>query len=176
MGEFRLDRRGFLQGTAAVAGALTFGIGTAPAIAQSREINMIGWSNPRLAELFGRAEKDIGIKINYDVLPAKWDDVMQKITLWGQTGYDGLDVMFADDLIGGMWGMNGWAEDLSGISINTDDLVDNIKDLNNAAGGVYRLFFTLGAEPFMYNKDLVATPPTTWEEMIATAKSITKGD
>ncbi|HZY72807.1 MAG TPA: extracellular solute-binding protein [Edaphobacter sp.] len=176
MGEFKLDRRGFLQGTAAVAGALTFGIGTAPAIAQSREINMIGWSNPKLAELFARAEKEIGIKINYDVLPAKWDDVMQKVTLWGQTGYDGLDVMFADDLIGGMWGMNGWAEDLSGLSINTDDLVDNIKALNQAAGGVYRLFFTLGAEPFMYNKDLVATPPTTWEEMVATARSITKGD
>jgi ABC-type glycerol-3-phosphate transport system substrate-binding protein len=176
VGEFKLDRRGFLQGTAAVAGALTFGIGTAPAIAQSREINMIGWSNPKLAELFARAEKEIGIKINYDVLPAKWDDVMQKVTLWGQTGYDGLDVMFADDLIGGMWGMNGWAEDLSGLSINTDDLVDNIKALNQAAGGVYRLFFTLGAEPFMYNKDLVATPPTTWEEMVATARSITKGD
>ncbi|MGN6103084.1 MAG: extracellular solute-binding protein [Devosia sp.] len=176
MGEFKLDRRGFLQGTAAVAGALTFGIGTAPAIARSREINMIGWSNPKLAELFARAEKEIGIKINYDVLPAKWDDVMQKVTLWGQTGYDGLDVMFADDLIGGMWGMNGWAEDLSGLSINTDDLVDNIKALNQAAGGVYRLFFTLGAEPFMYNKDLVATPPTTWEEMVATARSITKGD
>lgn len=176
MGGFKVDRRGFLQGTAAVAGALTFGMGTAPAIAQSREINMIGWSNPRLAELFGRAEKDIGIKINYDVLPAKWDDVMQKVTLWGQTGYDGLDVMFADDLIGGMWGMNGWAEDLSGLNIDTNDLVDNIKELNNAAGGIYRLFFTLGAEPFMYNKDLVATAPTTWDEMVATAQSITKGD
>ena len=61
-------------------------------------------------KFFATAQKEIGIKINYDVLPAKWDDVMQKITLWGQTGYDGIDVMFADDLIDGLWGMNGGAE------------------------------------------------------------------
>ena len=64
-------------------------------------------------------------------------DVMQKITLWGQTGYDGLDVMFADDLIGGLWGMNGWAEDLSkleAISKNSSDLVENINVLANAVG------------------------------------------
>src|SRR5690606_12078868 len=66
--------------------------------------------------------------------------------------------------------------DLSGLDIDTDDLVDNIKDLNNAAGGVYRLFFTLGAEPFMYNKDLVPNAPTTWEELVSTAQAATQGD
>jgi multiple sugar transport system substrate-binding protein len=140
---------------------------------------MIGWSNPKLADLFATAEKEIGIKINYDVLPAKWDDVMQKITLWGQTGYDGLDVMFADDLIGGLWGMNGWAEDLSkldAITKNSSDLVENINVLANAVGGNYRLFFTMGYEPFMYNKTLVPNAPTTWDEFVATGKKATAGD
>jgi len=75
---------------------------------------MIGWNSQALIQILARAEKEIGVKINYDVLPAKWDDVMQKITLWGQTGYSDIDVLFADDLIAGLWGMNGWAEDLSG--------------------------------------------------------------
>ncbi len=172
-----LTRRKFLQSTAAAGAALAM----APHVrAQSaNEINMIGWNSPVLMDLFARAESEIGVKINYDVLPSKWDDVMQKITLWGQTGYDGLDVMFADDLIGGLWGMNGWAEDLSGTDAwtkNSADTVQNIADLNNAAGGVYRAFFTMGLEPFFYNKSLVKTAPTTWEEMVEMAKAVTDAD
>jgi ABC-type glycerol-3-phosphate transport system substrate-binding protein len=142
----------------------------------TQEINMIGWNSEPLKEIFARAESEIGVKINYDVLPAKWSDVMQKITLWGQTGYSGIDILFADDLIGGLWGMNGWAEDLSGTNawaMNQDDVVDNIADLNNAVGGVYRSFFTLGLEPFMFNKSIVPSAPASWEELVAFAKDAT---
>jgi multiple sugar transport system substrate-binding protein len=173
----RVSRRHFIQGAAATAGALTFGIGTAPARAETRSINMIGWNSPALKDIFAKAEKEIGIKINYDVLPAKWDDVMQKITLWGQTGYNGIDIMFADDLIGGLWGMNGWAEDMSGLDAwtkHSSDIVENINVLNKAQGGVYRIFFTMGYEPFMYNKKLVSKAPATWEELVTTAKGLTK--
>jgi ABC-type glycerol-3-phosphate transport system substrate-binding protein len=179
MKQLQVSRRQFLQGTAATAGALTFGLGTAPALAQSREINMIGWNSPALADIFARAQKEVGVKINYDVLPAQWDDVMQKITLWGQTGYSGIDILFADDLIGGLWGMNGWAEDLSGIdawSKHSDDIVDNITALNKAVGGVYRIFFTLDCEPFMFNKSMVANAPTSWDAMVSAAKGATNGD
>ena len=125
-------------------------------------------------KFFATAKKEIGIRINYDVLPTKWDDVMQKITLWGQSGYDGIDVMFADDLIDGLWGMNGGAEDLTklnAISKNSADLVDNITVLAKAVGGNYRQFFTMGYEPFMYNKTLVPTAPTTWDQFVATTHS-----
>ena len=177
MTKLHIPRRRFLQGAAAAGAAFKFGTGVAPARAQTRAINMVGWNNPGLRDIFATAEKEVGVKINYDVLPAKWDDVMAKITLWGQTGYNGLDILFADDLIGGLWGMNGWADDLSGIdafSKHSDDIVDNITALNKAVGGAYRIFFTLSYEPFMYNKDLVAKAPATWDELVSSAKATTK--
>jgi ABC-type glycerol-3-phosphate transport system substrate-binding protein len=128
-------------------------------------------------DIFKRAGKEAGVAINYDVLPSKWDDVMQKITLWGQTSYSGIDIMFADDLIGGLWGMNGWAEDLSGTDAwtkNSSDIVDNITVLNNAVGGVYRIFFTMGIEPFLFNKTMVPAAPATWGDMVAAGKSATR--
>jgi ABC-type glycerol-3-phosphate transport system substrate-binding protein len=170
-----ISRRNFLRTTALAGAALS--LGTPRALGQASEINMIGWNAPALMDIFARAEKEIGVKINYDVLPAAWSDVMAKITLWGQTGYSGIDILFADDLIGGLWGMNGWAEDLSGTDAwtkNSGDIVENIATLNNAVGGVYRIFFTMGLEPFFYNKTLVPKAPTTWEEMVSMAQGATK--
>jgi len=175
MTKLTLSRRGFLQTAAAGTAVTTFNIRRAGAQSPS-EINMIGWNSPVLRDLFARAESEIGVRINYDVLPAKWDDVMQKITLWGQTGYEGIDVLFADDLLGGLWGMNGWAEDLSDTeawTAHSSDVVENIHTLNEAVGGVYRIFFTMGLEPFFYNKSLVPNAPTTWDEMVTMAKAST---
>lgn len=171
-----INRRDFLK-TSAAAG-VAVGLSAPYVRAQSAAtINMIGWNSPKLKDIFARAGKEAGVTINYDVLPSKWSDVMQKITLWGQTGYSGIDVLFADDLIGGLWGMNGWAEDLSGTDAwtkNSGDIVDNITDLNKAVGGVYRIFFTMGLEPFFFNKSMVPAAPATWEEMIAAGKASTK--
>ena len=172
----QMNRRHFLKSSALAGVALTVG---APAVrAQAAgEITMIGWNAPALMDIFARAEKEVGVKINYDVLPAAWSDVMAKITLWGQTGYDGIDILFADDLIGGLWGMNGWAEDLSASDAwtkNSGDIVENITVLNNAVGGVYRIFFTMGLEPFFYNKTLVPNAPASWEELIEIGKATTK--
>jgi multiple sugar transport system substrate-binding protein len=171
-----LNRRTFLKSSALAGAALTLG---APRVLGqgASEINMIGWNAPALMEIFARAEKEVGVKINYDVLPAAWSDVMAKITLWGQTGYSGIDVLFADDLIGGLWGMNGWAEDLSSTDAwtkNSSDIVDNITTLNNAVGGVYRIFFTMGLEPFFYNKALVPNAPTTWDELVSMGQAATR--
>lgn len=172
-----MNRRNFLKSTA-LAGAAT-ALGAPRVFAQSAsEISMIGWNAPALMDIFARAEKEVGVKINYDVLPAAWSDVMAKITLWGQTGYDGIDILFADDLISGLWGMNGWAEDLSGTDAwtkNSGDIVENISVLNNAVGGVYRIFFTMGLEPFLYNKSLVAKAPATWEELLSSGQAAMKG-
>lgn len=173
-----LSRRNLLK-TSAVAGAAA-GIaawgGKAPVLAQTNELSMIGWSHPAIPELLDRFTADSGITVKYDVFPAKWDDVMQKFTLWGQTGYAGVDVMFADDLIGGMWSLNGWAEDLSNLPAYTDnqaDLVEGINVLNEAVGGVYRSFFLLDLEPFFYNSDMVPTPPKTWDELVSVGQGVT---
>jgi maltose-binding protein MalE len=172
-------RRAFLQGTALGTAAVALAPLTTAARAQAKTVNVVGWNSPAHQEILINAGKAVGIDVKYDVLPAAWNDVMQKITLWGQSGFDGVDVLFADDLITGLWGMNGWADDLSGLDVTSktsDDLVDNIKNLNAAVGGVYRQFFLLDAEPFYYNKKLVSTPPKTWEEMTSVAQGLTKGD
>jgi ABC-type glycerol-3-phosphate transport system substrate-binding protein len=174
MAKIELTRRRLMQGAATAAGAVALG---RPALAQTRTVNMVGWNSPALKTIFAKAEKEVGVKINYDVLPSKWSDVMQKITLWGQTGYNGIDVLFADDLIGGLWGMNGWAEDMSGLDAWTKhsaDIVENINVLNKAVGGVYRIFFTMGYEPFMFNKSMVPAAPVDWSGLVSTAKAKTK--
>lgn len=185
----KLSRRAFLRTAAfaslvpalAACGAQAPAPGTngAPGTVATRELSMIGWSNPAIPELLGQFEKDTSIKVKYDVFPTKWDDVMQKFTLWGQTGYSGIDVMFADDLIGGMWSLNGWAEDLSKLDAYTkhkDDLVEGITTLNTAINGVYRAFFMLDLMPFFYNKDMVSKPPTTWNELVSVGQQVTKAD
>lgn len=176
-----LSRRTLLKSTATAGAAAGFAAwgGKAPAVAQERELSMIGWSNPTIPELLKRFTADSGIAVKYDVFPAKWDDVMQKFTLWGQTGYAGIDVMFADDLIGGMWGLNGWADDLSNLPAYTEnqgDLVEGINVLNQAVGAVYRSFFLLDLEPFFYNSDMVPTPPTTWDELVSIGQETTDAE
>ncbi|MBN9362887.1 MULTISPECIES: substrate-binding domain-containing protein [unclassified Devosia] len=174
-----LSRRSFLKSAAATGAALSLGVRTTAAQEAARTVNVVGWNSPDHQEILLNAGKELGITVKYDVLPAAWNDVMQKITLWGQSGYDGVDILFADDLIGGLWGMNGWADDLSGLDVSSKvqgDLVDNIAALNSAAGGIYRQFFLLDAEPFYYNKKLVPTAPKTWDEMTTVAQSVTGGD
>jgi len=174
-----LSRRSFLASAAATGAALSLGIRTTAAQEAAKTVNVVGWNSPEHQQILLDAGKELGLTVKYDVLPAAWNDVMQKITLWGQSGYDGVDVLFADDLIGGLWGMNGWADDLSTLDVSSkvqSDLVDNIAALNSAAGGIYRQFFLLDAEPFYYNKKLVPTAPKTWEEMTSVAQSVTTGD
>ncbi len=101
---------------------------------------------------------------------------MQKFTLWGQTGYSHIDVMMTDDLLAGMYGKNGWALDLSDLDAytdNEDDIVDSVHQLNNAMGGVFRLFYFMGATPFFRNADLVADAPATWDDFVAAAQAVT---
>ena len=173
----KLSRRDFLR-TAAVAGA---GLGltatTTIGVAQEEKVvNMVGWGGDVPPAFMEAVSEETGIQINYDALPPVWNDVMAKITLWGQTQFDGIDVLWADDLIGGLWGMNGWAEDMTNTNAwqdNKDDVVDNVHVLNEAVGGVFRIFYFLGLEPFFYNKDLVPEPPTTWEELFSIGEAVT---
>ncbi|OWK24496.1 hypothetical protein AJ87_21350 [Rhizobium yanglingense] len=75
-----INRRDFLK-TSALAGA-AIGLSAPYVRSQSATtINMVGWNSPKLMDIFARAGKEAGVAINYDVLPSKWEDVMQKITL-----------------------------------------------------------------------------------------------
>ena len=141
------------------------------------EINIFGWGTPVVEPFHARYTEETGVRVNYEPFPARWDEVLNKFTLWGETGYDGVDVLWADDLIAGQWTTNGWALDLSDTASllrDEEDLVGGIRRLNEAVGMVGRIFFWLGVMPFWHNKDMVAEPPKTWDELVTVAMEHTK--
>lgn len=171
-----ISRRSFLKGAGAAGASIAFSGFPNIIRAENHEINIIGWGSDWFDPLFEAATEATGIKINRESLPARWSDVMQKFTLWGQTGYSHVDIMMTDDLLAGMYGMNGWALDLSDLNAytdNVDDITDSVHTLNSAMGGVYRLFYFMGATPFFRNTDLAPDAPATWEDFITAGLSAT---
>ena len=171
-----ISRRSFLKGAGAAGASIAFSGFPNIIRADNHEINIIGWGSDWFDPLFEAATEATGIKINRESLPARWSDVMQKFTLWGQTGYSHVDIMMTDDLLAGMYGMNGWALDLSDLNAytdNVDDITDSVHTLNSAMGGVYRLFYFMGATPFFRNTDMVPDAPATWEDFITAGLSAT---
>ena len=158
-----MSRRTFLKGAGAVAASSLLPHFPNIVRADNHEINLVGWGGEFRESQYKAAEEATGIKIIQEGLPTgSWSDVMQKYTLWGQTGYSHADIMFLDDLLGGMYGINGWALDLSDLNAytdNADDLTDSVNVLDNAMGGVFRIFYFMGATPFFYNTDLVPEHP-----------------
>ncbi len=165
-----MSRRAFLKGAGAAAASTLLPHFPNIVRADNHEINIIGWGGDTFEALFEQATEATGITINAEGLPARWSDVMQKFTLWGQTGYSHIDIMMTDDLLAGMYGMNGWALDLSDLNCyndNVDDITDSVKVLDSAMGGVYRIFYFTGATPFFRNADLVPDAPATWDDFVA---------
>ena len=158
-----ISRRDFLRGAGAVAASSLLPHFPNIVRADNHEINLVGWGGEFWESLYDQVTEATGITIIQEGLPSgSWSDVMQKFTLWGQTGYSHFDVMFTDDLLAGMYGMNGWALDLSDLNAytdNSDDLTDSVNVLDNAMGGVFRIFFFMGATPFFYNTDLATGTP-----------------
>ena len=174
-----ISRRNFLKGAGAVAASSLLPHFPNIVRAENHEINVIGWGGDTFETLFEQATEATGITINAEGLPARWSDVMQKFTLWGQTGYSHIDIMMTDDLLAGMYGMNGWALDLSDLNAyndNVDDITDSAKVLDSAMGGVYRLFYFMGATPFFRNADLVPDAPATWDDFVAAGLASTDQD
>ncbi len=172
----RISRRSFLKGAGAAAASTL--LPNFPNIirADNHEINVIGWASDWFNPLYEACTEATGITINSEGFPARWSDTMQKFTLWGQTGYSHIDVMMTDDLLAGMYGMNGWAIDLSDLDAyvdNADDITDSVNVLDNAMGGVFRLFYFMGATPLFRNTNLVPDAPATWEDFVAAGQTAT---
>lgn len=172
-----ISRRDFLRGAGAVAASSLLPHFPNIVRADNHEINLVGWGGEFRESQYEAAEEATGIKIIQEGLPTgSWSDVMQKYTLWGQTGYSHADIMFLDDLLGGMYGINGWALDLSDLNAytdNADDLTDSVNVLDNAMGGVFRIFYFMGATPFFYNTDLVPEHPATWDDFVSAGLAAT---
>ncbi|MCY4020836.1 MAG: substrate-binding domain-containing protein [Chloroflexi bacterium] len=172
-----ISRRNFLKGAGTVAASSLLPGFPNIVRADNHEINLVGWGREFREAQYDQVLEATEIKISWEGLPTgSWSDVMQKFTLWGQTGYAHYDIMYTDDLLAGMYGMNGWALDLSDLNAytdNADDLTDSVNVLDNAMGGVFRIFFFMGATPFFYNTDLVPEHPSTWDDFISAGLAAT---
>ncbi len=171
-----ISRRDFLRGAGAVAASSLLPHFPNIVRADNHEINIFGWASPWFDPLFEACKEATGITIHLQGLPARWSDTMQKVSLWGQSGYSYFDVMMMDDITVGLYGTNGWALDLSDLDAytdNVDDIVDSVHELDNRVGGVFRLLYFFGAAPFFYNTDLVPERPTNWDEFLTAAQAAT---
>lgn len=187
MGNGMLNRRDFLRiGAAAAAGAVVAGCAQLPAAAPDGEMAepdevpqevRVTWHNhPTYLELSDMFTEDTGIEVAMEFHPPKWEEILAKFTLWGESGYDGIDVEAQDDQIASLYSFKEWCFDLSYMMTDEEreDQADAVLGLTEQVGGFQaRIFYFVGGEPFYYNKELIPEAPATWEEMVEVAKGVT---
>ena len=97
MGSGMLNRRDFLRiGATAAAGAVVAGCVQMPAgtpdegMAEPdevpREVRVTWHNHPVYAELNDMFVEDTGIAVAMEFHPPKWEEILAKFTLWGESG------------------------------------------------------------------------------------------
>ncbi len=187
MGNGMLNRRDFLRiGATAAAGAVVAGCVQMPAATSDgemaqpdevpREVRLTGHNRPIYHEMNEKFTEETGIEVAMEYHPPKWEEILAKFTLWGESGYDGIDVEAQDDQIASLYSFKRWCFDLSHLMTDEEraDQADAVLGLTEQVGGFQaRMFFFVGAEPFYFNKELIPEAPKTWEEMVEVAKTVT---
>ena len=187
MGNGMLNRRDFLRiGAAAATGAVVAGCVQMPAATSDgemaepdevpREVRLTGHNRPIYHEMNEKFTEETGIEVAMEFHPPKWEEILAKFTLWGESGYDGIDVEAQDDQIASLYSFKRWCFDLSHLMTDEEraDQADAVLGLTEQVGGFQaRMFFFVGAEPFYFNKELIPEAPKTWEEMVEVAKTVT---
>ena len=187
----RMTRREFLVSSAALAAGTVLAAcqpaatpappkATEPPMATeppeaATEIAVLAWSSDVFEDFFNRYEEDSGVHIKFETFPPSWEEMLSKFTMWGETGYDGIDVMAQDDMITALWAKQGWAEDVAYLLSpeELEDQVDPLDEFHDFMGGQHRIYYSLDAIPFYFNKDIVSEAPKDWDELIQIGKEVT---
>lgn len=113
--------------------------------------------------------------VDVQVIPAGWDEANSKIVSLIQAG-EAPDVMITGSRSLRQFAELGAIEKLDGFM--TDDFkagrVKNVLDTANIKGSQYGIPLAFSSRALYYRKDLISTPPTTWDELYATAEKIKK--
>jgi ABC-type glycerol-3-phosphate transport system substrate-binding protein len=135
------------------------------------------WGVDQAKEIIARFEKERPeAKIELIEGPSDWDGHVSRTTLWLKTKYQGVDVLYEDDVFtldGAFFGV--W-EDLTPYlsEAEIEDLVDLQKEYMKLFGGVYRIPWWNGMSYMYYRKDMFEeegiTVPQTWEEFLEVGK------
>lgn len=159
--------------------ALSFCIGGS-AFAQDVVIRVLrpGGDQPNMKQVFDKIASDFeaanpGITIQGESV--SWDDAYQKITTSVLAG-DAADVIY----IGGRW-VAPFTQ--IGALLPLDDYADAAKlatfpdgalQQNRFQGSLRALPVAFSTKVLFYRTDLIDSPPTTWDELLATAQQVTE--
>ncbi|MGV0819502.1 ABC transporter substrate-binding protein [Martelella sp. AMO21009] len=154
--------------SAALAAAMAGLCLTAPAFAQDEEINVMMFSLPvtrGIADLADEFEKETGIKVNVEVVGQSVFENQVMLAFTGRTG--DLDVVHVPAIQLQRWVAAGWLTPM-------DDQIAQMEDVDGffpsalstyeVNGKTYALPMFVETGLMAYRKDLIDTPPKTWEE------------
>jgi ABC-type glycerol-3-phosphate transport system substrate-binding protein len=158
-----------------VAQAATTPSLAATAKKQEKILNLIAWPIYEFPENIQKFTEATGVRVKAESFPAKWEETLAKFTLWGESGYENIDVHTQDDQIAALYAFNDWCLDLAYLLTDEQktDQADAVKGLTEAVGRQARMFFFVGGMPFMRNKTLMPEAPKTWDELVTMAKQAT---
>lgn len=116
-------------------------------------------------------EEEMGVEV--EVIPAGWDEANSRIVSLIQAG-DAPDVMITGTRSLRQFSEMGAIENLD--SYITDEFkaerVENVLETANIGGSQYGIPLAFSSRALYYRTDLIETPPTTWEELLATAEQV----
>lgn len=112
--------------------------------------------------------------------PSEWADHVSKTTIWMKEKYDGVDILYHDDVftLDGAY-LGNWVKLDDYLTSEEKALfTDFQKTYHTLHGGIYRIPWFDGGSFLYYRKDFFeaegVSVPTTWDEMVEVGKKLTK--
>lgn len=174
--EYITNRMGYMKITTGARilalSALTTMMFSASALAKIEEGKLVIWINGDkgyngLAEVGKKFEQDTGIKVTVEH-PDKLEEKFPQVAATG----DGPDIIFwAHDRFGG-YAQSGLLTEITPDQAFQDKLYPFTWDAVRYNGKLIAYPIAVEALSLIYNKDLVAEPPKTWEEIPALDKTL----
>lgn len=116
-------------------------------------------------------EEQTGVK--FEIISAGWDELNSKVVQLYQAG-QAPDIMFVGSRSIRQFAELGVLEDLTPY-LDEDFLatrIDNVMDTAKFDGKQYGVPMAYSSRALFYRSDLIETPPTNWDELLATAKQV----
>ena len=119
-------------------------------------------------------EKD-NPNVDVQVIPAGWDEANSKLVSLIQAN-DAPDVIITGSRSLRQFAEMGAIEKLDTYMTDSfkDGRVENVLNTANINGSQYGIPLAFSSRALYYRTDLIETPPTTWDELLATAEKVTK--
>lgn len=121
-------------------------------------------------------EKD-NPNVDVQVIPAGWDEANSKLVSLIQAN-DAPDVIITGSRSLRQFAEMGAIEKLDTYMTDSfkDGRVENVLNTANINGSQYGIPLAFSSRALYYRTDLIETPPTTWDELLATAEEVTKAN